>query len=155
MADLRNEYIDVYLGNNNKRQIVHGIYQYDHGLKLRIHGLPTNAVWQMQYGYAGNRTSVTVFSTLEDGTVVAAIPDMLLMQPNNLTCYIYFEDEEFGLTVYEIQILITPRVKPSDGTYTPEQIDAFDQLAAELQALIDQMPDIATVAETKTYLDIT
>ena len=155
MADLRNEYVDVYLGNNNKYQVVRGIYQYDHGLKLRIHGLSTTPVWQMQFGCVGNRESVTTFTTLEDGTVVAPIPDIMLMQPNNLACYIYLEDEEYGVTVYEIQMPITPRIRPSDGTYTPEQIDTFDQLAAELQALIDQMPDIATVTETQTYLNIT
>ena len=153
MASLRNEYVDIFL-NGDKQQVLRGIYQYDHGLKLRVHGQPTAGAWQMQYGYVGNRESVTTFTTLEDGTVVAPVPDILLMQPNDLVCYIYLEDEEYGVTVYEIQMPITPRIKPADGTYTPEQIDTFDQLAAELQALIDQMPDIATVAETKSYLDI-
>ena len=61
MADFRDEYVDIYL-NGTKRQIVRGIYQYDHGLKLRVHGLPTTSIWQMQYGCVGNLEAVTVLS---------------------------------------------------------------------------------------------
>ena len=35
--DIRNKYVDVIL-NGSKTQIVRGLYQYDQGLKLRLHG---------------------------------------------------------------------------------------------------------------------
>lgn len=147
MADFRNEYVDIYL-NGNKHQIIRGIYQYDHGLKLRIHGQPTTSLWQMQYGCVGNKEAVTVFSTLEDGTVVASVPDTLLMQPRDLMCYIYLEENSSCVTVYEILMPIIRRIKPVAGTYTPEQIDNFNTLLAEFNALIDDIDDVNTESET-------
>ena len=147
MADFRDEYIDIYL-NGNKRQIIRGIYQYDHGLKLRIHGQPTTSMWQMQYGCVGNRETVTVFSTLEDGTVVATVPDTLLMQPRDLMCYIYLEEDSSGVTVYEILMPIIRRIKPTSGTYTPEQIDNFNTLLEQFNALIDEVETMNDDSET-------
>ena len=147
MADFRNEYVDIYL-DGSKYQIIRGIYQYDHGLKLRIHGQPTTSLWQMQYGFVGNKEAVTVFSTLEDGTVVASVPDTLLMQPRDLMCYIYLEENSSGVTVYEILMPIIRRIKPVAGTYTPEQINNFNTLLAEFNALIDDIDDVNTESET-------
>ena len=154
MFNMITKYVDVTFDQTHK-QMVDGVYQYDHGLLLRIHGVPTNVAWQFQFGYRGGVESVTTIGETEGEAVVGVIPDTLLMQPREVVCYLYYEDEEYGITTYEIYIPLTQRAKPADGTYTPEQIDAYDTLVANLQELIDEMPDVATVAETKSYLGIT
>ena len=141
MADFRNRCVEIYL-DGNKHQIIRGIYQYDYGLKLRVHGQPTTSMWQMQYGCVGNKEAITVFSTLEDGTVVASVPDTLLMQPRDLVCYIYLEEDNSGVTVYEIMMPIIRRIQPVAGTYTPQQINNFNTLLNQFNALIDEVEDM-------------
>lgn len=79
---------------------------------------------------------------MEGDDVVASIPDTLLLQSREVICYMYYEDEDAGLTVFEIYIPVMPRLKPATTTYTPEQIDTFDQLVAQLQALISTVDDM-------------
>ena len=153
MAELITKYVDVTFDGTNK-QMVNGVFQYDHGLYLRVHGVPTNVQWQFQFGYRGGNESVTTAGTIDNDAVLGVIPDTLLMQQREVICYLYYEDENFGITVYEIFIPLAQRVKPATGTYTPAQIDAYDELVATLQGLIESMPDIATVAETKAHLGI-
>lgn len=153
LSELITQYVDVTFDGTTK-QMVNGVFQYDHGLSLRVHGVPTNVEWQFQFGYRGGTESVTTVGTVEGDAVVGVIPDALLMQQREVICYLYYENEEFGLTVYEIYIPLSSRIKPAVGTYTPEQIDAYDQLVATLQGLIAAFPDIATVAETQSYLGI-
>lgn len=154
VPDLITKYVDVTF-NGTAKQMVEGVFQYDHGLYLRVRGVPTNVEWQFQFGCRGGTESLTTLGEVEGDAVVGMIPDTLLMQPREVVCYLYYEDEEYGITIYEIIIPLTQRVKPADGTYTPEQIDAFDTLVATLQGLIEAMPEVATVAETKAYLGIT
>ena len=85
---------------------------------------------------------MTVLSTMEDDAVVAAIPDTLLLQSREVICYLYYESEDVGLTVFEIYIPVMPRLKPASAEYTPEQVDTFDQLVAQLQALIAAVDDM-------------
>lgn len=62
-------------------------------------------------------------------------------------CYIYLEDEDSGVTVYEILMPIIRRIKPTAGTYTPEQIDNFTTLLNQLNALIDTIDDTNAESE--------
>lgn len=134
--EVRSEYIDIEQ-SNNQPMIIRGVFQYDHGLKLRIYGLPADAEWQIHYGYSEYKDGLSVIGQLEGEAVVAAIPDILLMQAKPLWCYVYYEEESVGLTVYEIQIPIIPRIKPAAGTYTPEQIDNYDILLSEQNNVIN------------------
>lgn len=53
--DPRNEYIDITL-SNSIQQTIKGLYQYDHGIKIRVHGLdsalPINHI-QMHFSFSG------------------------------------------------------------------------------------------------------
>ena len=142
MADLISKYVDVTYDGTNQ-QVIEGVYQYDHGLSLRVYGVPTNVTYQVQFGIRGGDTSVTMVPTISDGAVVCVIPDTLLMQDREIACYLYYEDSNYGITVFEFSIPPTPRIQPATGTYTPEQISAYDALVAELQDLIELMPDNA------------
>ena len=153
MSELITKYVDVTFDGTTK-QMVSGVFQYDHGLSLRVHGVPTNVQWQFQFGYRGGVDSVTTMGLIEDGAVIGVIPDTLLMQQREVVCYLYYENEEYGLTIYEIYIPLNLRVKPANGTYTPQQIEAYDELVASLQEAISSIPEIATVLETTTFLGI-
>lgn len=155
MADWNSKYVDVTI-DGTKQQIVNGIYQYDHGIFLRVHGVPTNVVWQFQFGYRGSSESITAIGTVEDDAVIGRIPDTLLMQRREVICYLYYEDENYGMTIYEIYLPLSQRIQPETGTYTPEQVDTFNTLVNELQGMIDEMDamGVATVEDVNTYLGI-
>ena len=65
------------------------------------------------------------------------------MQQREIICYMYYEDEDYGLTVYEIDIPVIPRLKPTADTYTPEQIDNYNELVAALQGYVTQTSELA------------
>lgn len=50
---IRQPYVDVTLGNT-KKQTYNGLYQYDHGVKIRIHDLSSDASkTRVQFSYDG------------------------------------------------------------------------------------------------------
>lgn len=153
MSDLYDQYVDVIF-DGTRMQVAKGVHQYDHGMLLRIYGLPTDVLWQMHFGYRGSNASITSIATISGESIVGAIPDTLLMQQREIMCYLYYEDETYGKTVYEICIPVISRIEPKEGTYTPEEINTFNQLMAILQSLIDNFPEVATVPETESFFDI-
>jgi hypothetical protein len=50
--------------------------------------------------------------------------------------------------VYEVYIPLIPRLKPAAGTYTPEQINTFNTLLAQLNALIEETDALNEASET-------
>ena len=43
MSEMLNSYVDVTFDGSEKKMVT-GVYQYDHGLKLRVHNFPGSAV---------------------------------------------------------------------------------------------------------------
>ena len=138
MSEIITRYVDVTFDGTYKK-MVEGVFQYDHGLKLRVRGVPTNVAWQMQFGNRAGNETVTSIATVSGDAVIGDIPDALLEQQREVVCYMYYEDPNYGITVYEIYFPLMPRLKPAAGSYTPEQIEAYDALVAELQELISEV----------------
>ena len=147
---IREPYIDVQLGNNKYQKINGVLYQYDHGLKQRIAGLEENRAFSVQYGYLGLKETLSVVPTLEGEFYLADIPDVLLFQNKELQCYVYVEENDSGVTVYEIDMTIMPRTKPADSQYTPQQIENYDALIAEVNDLRNDIQDAIDDAEDVT-----
>lgn len=146
----RNPYIDVYFGTGQCISTTSEVWQYDHGLKLRIHGFASANVPQIQYSNAGLADAMSVASAKESNCIVADIPDVLLTQSKEIQCYAYVENSSSGITVYEIHIPIRPRSKPKDISFTPQQIDSYGKLTSELNAAIDEVKDIKSNLGTVT-----
>lgn len=85
---------------------------------------------------------MSVIPAKEESCIIADIPDILLMQQKELQCYVYIEDDTSGLTVYEIRIPIRPRSKPSDVSFTPQQIDSYGIQVSELNSAIEEVTGI-------------
>ena len=60
--------------------------------------------------------------------------------------YVYTEKENSGKTIAEIRIPIIARPRPS-GLYTPEQIDNYSAILADLTEVLDKAEDITERAE--------
>lgn len=92
----------------------------------------------MQYAYIGLAEALSVTPTQSEGFYIADIPDILLFQNKELQCYVYVEDNDSGVTVYELDMTIMPRAKPADSQYTPQQISNYDALVGQMNDLIDE-----------------
>lgn len=137
MVEIRDKFVDITL-DGTKHQIVRGLYQFDHGLKIRIAGVESEDTFQIQYSCVGQNNALTVMSQRDGDIVIADIPDAMQMQAKEIMCYIYLEKDSSGVTVYEIAMPVMPRARPMDSSYTPEQINNYDQLVAELNTLIEE-----------------
>jgi len=152
---IRQPYVDVRLGNV-RHQTISGLYQYDHGLKLRIYELeepPANV--RVQYSFEGLKEATTVVPSLDDDVLTADVPDIMLVQPKPVQCYIYVRSSTSGITVYQIDFPLIPRPEPADA-YTPRQINYFVNIEQQLEDLfaesttlkagLDELTDAATSA---------
>lgn len=74
------------------------------------------------------------------------VPDALLMQDENISAYVYVEDDTSGVTVFEVRIPVIPRPRPTT-LYTPEQIDSYNKVVAELGTAIQEVTDMKSEIE--------
>lgn len=127
--------------------ISNGVYQYDHGITLQVHGISTGPVPDFHFGIDGSTKSISVTPTRTDGVVAAKIPDAVLMQHRQVWCYVYIESDGSGYTSFEIRIPIIPRPKPAGSSYTAEQIDSYNQLLAQLNAELEAAKGFVDIVE--------
>lgn len=142
----RERYVDVQLGNSICVKLP-PVYQYDHGLQLRLSGLPTDsAIPQVHFSCVGTKEAFTVFPSIEEEIYVVEVPDVLLMQQNQLQCYVYTERLDSGVTIYELDIPIIPRARPKDISYTPEQEENYNRLLALANGQMDEAEGYVSAA---------
>ena len=143
----------------HKSAAIGGIYQYDTGQRLRMHGLPTpeelaemddflvgDAVTvQAQYGYVGDSQTETRLAAFDaqTGCWEAEIPDAYLTRSSAVKVFVYVsygatEDEVRAKTCYEGSF--TPISRPAPGSQvTPSQGNAWDALVAEINLTLSKM----------------
>lgn len=143
----------------HKSAAIGGIYQYDTGQRLRMHGLPTpeelaemddflvgDAVTvQAQYGYIGDSQTETRLAAFDaqTGCWEAEIPDAYLTRNSAVKVFVYVsygatEDEVRAKTCYEGSF--TPISRPAPGSQvTPSQGNAWDALVAEINLTLSKM----------------
>lgn len=110
---MRNEYVDVEIGPSINEKTVSNIYQYDRGLKLRMSGLKTARIVQVQYAVDGMKETITIVAYMEGNKWIASIPNEALERGRDVHCYVYITDSYSGMTVYHITLAVTKRVKPN------------------------------------------
>ena len=144
---------------SHKSAAIAGIYQYDTGQRLKMHGLPSprelaerddflsgDAVTvQAQYGFVGDSQTETRMASYdeESGCWTADIPDIYLTRSSTVKVFVYVgygaaEGAGRSKTCYEGSF--TPVSRPAPGTQvTPEQTNAWDPLVAEVNLTLAKM----------------
>ena len=85
----RSNIIDVNVSGNSEVTIERGIYQYDHGMKLRISGIASSDTIEVHYAFKGMRDVITDTPTKSGSTYLSSIPDEVLAQPMPVNAYVY------------------------------------------------------------------
>ena len=144
---------------SHKSAAIGGIYQYDTGQRLRMHGLPTpqelaerddflsgdTVTVQAQYGFVGDSQTETRLASYEEesGCWTADIPDIYLTRSSTVKVFVYVgygaaEGMGRSKTCYEGSF--TPISRPAPGTQvTPGQANAWDELVAEVNLTLAKM----------------
>lgn len=155
---------------NHKSAAIGGIYQYDTGQRLRMHGLPSPqelaemddflvgdaVVVQAQYGYAGDSQTETRLARYdeESGCWEADIPDAYLTRSNAVSVFVYVsygatEEQARAKTCYEGRF--TPVSRPAPSTQvTPSQGNAWDALVTEINLTLSKMNTAISEANAAT-----
>lgn len=131
---------------------ISGAYQYDTGQRIRMYGLPAPdelsqmddflsgdvVTVQAQYGYTGDSQSEPRLASYEEetGAWIAEVPDVYLTVSEPVYVYVYVmygadEAHSRAKTLYRGSFTPISRPAPSD-TVTPDQINAWDSLVAEV-----------------------
>ena len=134
--------IDITYYPNVHQYTARTVYQYDKGWQLKISGLTTNKIIQVQYGIEGMAQTLNVDPEYQENCYIAKIPDVLLTQIKGIVAYVYVADASLGQTVCYIRIPITPREKPADYTYTQEETAGYAQLLAQLTQATKEVEEL-------------
>lgn len=134
-------HIDIVFTPAASVRISRSVYQYDHGLQLRIGNIAAAGMFQVHYAVQGAMEADVVLPQLSGDFWVSDIPDHILSQPHDIDAYIHFFDEQSGQTMMHVVIPVTPRVKPSDHIASAEDVTYLTQLAdaiCQTKADVDQ-----------------
>lgn len=155
---------------SHKSAAIAGIYQYDTGQRLKMHGLPSpkelaekddflsgNMVTvQAQYGFIGDSQTETRLASYDEasGCWTADIPDIYLTRSSTVKVFVYVgygaaEGAGRSKTCYEGSF--TPISRPAPGTQvTPGQANAWDELVAEVNLTLAKMNTATSGANAAT-----
>ncbi len=144
---------------NHKLAAIGGVYQYDTGQRLRMHGLPTpeellemdellsgeTATVQVQYSHKGDEQSEMRLAHYDEkaGCWLADVPGAYLTRSAPVLVYVYvMYGTEGGIsrakTCYEAAF--TPVSRPAPGTMvTPDQGNEWDALVGEINLTLSTM----------------
>ena len=155
---------------SHKSTAIAGIYQYDTGQRLKMHGLPSPkelaekddflsgdvVTVQAQYGFIGDSQTETRLASYDEasGCWTADIPDIYLTRSSTVKVFVYVgygaaEGAGRSKTCYEGSF--TPISRPAPGTQvTPGQANAWDELVAEVNLTLAKMNTATSGANAAT-----
>ena len=84
-----------------------------------------------------DQSLVVEIRTLEDGTRVADVPNILLQRAITINAYLYQVTESGEQTIRLHRFRVMPRTKPTDYVYTETEVKTWERLEEEIRAAID------------------
>ena len=142
MADQGNPILSVDLSANTFDYKTRSLYQYDHGMKLCLKGVSLSSI-QVHFSNEHIKDAINlVYEQDENGDLIGDIPDIQLTKDESIVVYVYYEDATSGYTVKRILIPVVPRTKPEHITLNSPSLGPINELASQLQDLIDQVEDL-------------
>lgn len=121
-----------------------GVYQYDYGQILQIHGenLPPAAEVQFSMQDQGGQTETRVGVTTDD-VLKVQVPDKMLKNEGTtenyrIFAYLYITDGKSGNTEYKITIHVTSRPAPGEIGEDPDESHILDEAVNAVNAAADR-----------------
>lgn len=153
---------------------ISGAYQYDTGQRIKMRGLPSPAelaemddflsgdivTVQAQFAYVGDSQSEPRLALYneDEGCWTAEVPDKYLTTSEVVHVYVYVmygadAEHSRSKTMYEGRFTPIARSAPSTNV-TPDQINAWDSLVAEVNLTLSTMNTATSAANAAAALAI-
>ena len=112
------------------------LWQWDTGRQIKITPGENAIVDEVHFSNAYSKDALVVKPQVNtQGNIVADIPNILLWQVFPINIYVVMEFPNGKGTIYEEQLKINPRKKPSDYAYTETEILNYLDLEKRIKAL--------------------
>lgn len=112
------------------------LWQWDTGRQIKITPEVNMIVDEVHFSNAYSKDALVVKPQVnEQGSIIADIPNILLWQVFPINIYVVMEFPNGKGTIYEEQLKINPRKKPSDYVYTETEILNYLDLEKRIKAL--------------------
>lgn len=114
--------------------IINKLTQWDSNVSLYIHGLNLSYSPVVHFSNKDSTKSYAVGSTLDNGVIKTAVPNVLLEESQQITIHIYTYDTDTkeGRTIEVLKLSVEPKKKPDDYIYT-ENIEVVNVVALNNQ----------------------
>lgn len=124
-----------------------GLYQWDYGQILEIHGLSLPPAVEVHFAIVQSADDATIrIGTTIDKVTRVAIPEFIVEQSGDAVAYIYISDTESGKTVKKVNMPITARQKP-EAFDAPEDAQLFREAIEAVNAAADRAEDAEKSSE--------
>ena len=134
--------------------MINGLFQWDYGQQLEIHGLNLPEAVQIHFSTKKDcGDALRIAGTTSDGITTVKIPDVLLAEQEFcndryiIWAFVYLNSESSGETIKRIGIHVKSRPKPEDYT-DPGTDDPFSDAIEQIKQYADQAGQSASDAET-------
>lgn len=122
------------------------VFQYDYGLILKLENVELPESYTVHFANTGNAAAKTVTG---DASGVA-IPDEYLRNGDDIHAYVYLKnDDEYGYTVYHIQIPVVDRmaidtedITPIDHTFIEDALKTVAEAVEKTEENVENYPYI-------------
>lgn len=142
---MRDQYVSIAFGNSIEVK-ASPVYQYDHGLVLRIFDASADQIQQAHYGVANMSKTIGLQLMEKDGKLEARIPDNLVARGETIHVYLYFENDDAGYTIKTVEIPVIPRERPGVVMMDAPDSTKVGQLAEDLEGLISEATSVIQTA---------
>lgn len=89
--------------------------QWDYGQVLKVCGIPVRSdTIQVHFALEGSDSALIVLARVEDGNILAEIPNSMLKNGRDINAYIYVANESEGRTIYKITLYVKKRPRPEE-----------------------------------------
>lgn len=124
-----------------------GLYQWDYGQILEIHGLSLPPAVEVHFAIVQSTDDAkTRIGTTIDKVTKVAIPEFIVEQSGDAVAYIYISNTTSGKTVKKINMPITARQKP-EAFDAPEDAQLFREAIEMVNAAADRAEDAEKSSE--------
>lgn len=136
-------------------------YQWDSGQKIVLSGIDIDLLTDVHFGHIDSEKAFVVTPVVNDGKIIASVPNQLLQAPKPIVVYLYNKDKDDGNnTIYSARITVIPRPKPDDYVYTETEVftfASFDGRIKEVEntaAKIDSFDGRITTIEDTAFKNV-
>lgn len=111
------------------------LYQWDTDRSVEVTPWQNYTVDEVHFTNPNSDSALVVMPTVENGEVVAPIPNILLQTPMNIRILAVMHTDNGERTVSERVVGVIARQKPADYVYTETEVRTYEALAERINTL--------------------